>query len=41
LRYEEFAKKWGKPYPAITRLWDNAWEEIIPFLEYDVEIRQV
>ena len=31
--------KWGKPYPAIKRLWDNAWEEFIPFLDYDVEIR--
>lgn len=36
LRYEEFAEKWGKPYPAITRLWDSAWEEFIPFLDYDV-----
>ena len=41
LRYEEFAEKWGKPYPAINRLWDNAWEEFIPFLDYDVEIRRV
>lgn len=41
LRYEEFAEKWGKPYPAITRLWDSAWEEFIPFLDYDVEIRRV
>lgn len=41
LRYEEFAEKWGKPYPAIKRLWDNAWEEFIPFLDYDVEIRRV
>ena len=28
-------------YPAVIRLWDNAWEEFIPFLDYDVEIRQV
>lgn len=41
LRYEEFAEKWGKPYLAITRLWDSAWEEFIPFLDYDVEIRRV
>jgi len=41
LRYEEFAEKWGKPYSAITRLWDNAWDEFIPFLDYDVEIRRV
>lgn len=40
-RFEEFAEKWGKPYPAITRLWENAWDEFIPFLDYDVEIRKV
>ena len=28
-------------YPAIIRLWDNAWDEFIPFLDYDVEIRRV
>ena len=28
-------------YPAVIRLWDNAWEEFIPFLDYDVEIRRV
>ena len=30
-----------KPYLAIKPLWDNAWEEFIPFLDYDVEIRRV
>ncbi|MBD2760939.1 IS256 family transposase [Yimella sp. cx-573] len=40
-RYEEFAEKWSTPYPAIKTLWDNAWEEFIPFLDYDVEIRKV
>lgn len=40
-RYEEFAEKWGTPYPAIKTLWDTAWAEFIPFLDYDVEIRKV
>ncbi|GAA1047792.1 hypothetical protein GCM10009567_20410 [Rothia amarae] len=40
-RFEEFAEKWGKPYPAIVRLWENAWAEFIPFLDYDIEIRKV
>ena len=40
-RFDEFAEKWGKPYPAIIRLWENAWTEFVPFLDYDVEIRQV
>ena len=33
--------KWGTKYGAIMRLWNNAWEEFIPFLDYDVEIRTV
>src|SRR5918992_3908846 len=40
-RFEEFEEKWGKPYPAISRLWRNAWSEFVPFLDYDVEIRKV
>src|ERR1700712_3731439 len=40
-RYEEFAEKWGRAHPAIKKLWDNAWQEFIPFLDYDVEIRKV
>ena len=38
---EELAERWGQRYPAIIRLWENAWEEFIPFLDYDIEIRQV
>jgi putative transposase len=41
LRFEEFEEKWGKPYPAISRLWRNAWSEFVPFLDYDVEIRKI
>ncbi len=40
-RLDLFADKWGRAYPAIIGLWRNAWEEFIPFLDYDVEIRQV
>ena len=39
--FEELEEKWGKPYPAIPRLWRAAWEQFIPFLDYDVEIRKV
>ena len=39
--FEELEEKWGKPYPAIGKLWRAAWEEFTPFLEYDVEIRRV
>jgi putative transposase len=39
--FESLKEKWGARYPAIIRLWENAWEEFIPFLDYDVEIRKV
>lgn len=39
--FDELAEKWGQRYPAVIRLWDNAWAEVIPFLDYDVEIRRV
>ena len=39
--FDELAEKWGQQYPAVVRLWDNAWNEFIPFLDYDVEIRRV
>lgn len=38
---EDLTEKWGSKYAAIIRLWENAWEEFIPFLDYDVEIRKV
>jgi transposase-like protein len=31
---DDMAEKWGARYPAIVRLWDNAWKESIPFLAY-------
>ena len=37
----ELEEKWGQRYPAIIRLWENAWEQFIPFLDYDIEIRQM
>lgn len=39
--FEAFAEKWGKAYPAMVRLWRNAWTEFVPFLDYDLEIRKV
>ena len=32
---EEFCEKWGTPYPAIKNLWETAWPEFVPFLDYD------
>ncbi|MET7593289.1 transposase [Streptomyces sp. NPDC005529] len=28
-------------YPAIIKLWENAWAEFVPFLSFDVEIHTV
>jgi putative transposase len=39
--FDHLAEAWGQRYAAIVRLWDNAWQEFIPFLDYDVEIRRV
>jgi transposase-like protein len=39
--FDDLSEKWGTQYPAVIRLWDNAWAEFIPFLDYDVEIRTV
>jgi len=38
---DDLAETWGQRYGAIIRLWENAWEEFIPFLDYDIEIRTV
>jgi len=40
-RFLEFAEAWGGKYPAIVRLWENAWAEFVPFLAFDAEIRKV
>jgi len=38
-RFAEFSDKWEKRYPAIIRLWTNAWAEFVPFLRFDRSIR--
>jgi transposase-like protein len=38
---DELEQKWGDKYPAIIRLWQNAWAEFVPFLAYSPEIRKV
>jgi transposase-like protein len=40
-RFAEFTETWGGRYPAIVRLWNNAWAEFVPFLAFDPEIRRV
>jgi transposase-like protein len=38
---DQLTQTWGSRYGAIVRLWENAWEQFIPFLDYDIEIRTV
>jgi transposase-like protein len=38
---DELEEKWGDKYAAMIRLWRNAWNEFIPFLDYDTEIRKM
>jgi transposase-like protein len=40
-RFAEFAATWEHKYPAIIRLWENAWAEFVPFLGFHPAIRQV
>jgi putative transposase len=40
-RFLEFCETWGERYPAIVRLWENAWAELVPFLSFDVDIRKI
>ncbi|GGT45269.1 hypothetical protein GCM10010254_75260 [Streptomyces chromofuscus] len=40
-RFLEFSEKWGGKYPAVIKLWSDAWAEMVPFLSFDVEIRKV
>ena len=32
---------WGKKYPATVRVWRDAWERFIPFLEFPPEVRKI
>jgi transposase-like protein len=36
-----FAATWEARYPAIIKLWEQAWAEFVPFLAFDLEIRTV
>jgi putative transposase len=38
-RFAQFSGTWEARYPAIVRLWENAWAEFVPFLAFDTQIR--
>ena len=37
----DLTENWEQRYPAIIKLWENAWPEVGPFLRFDTEIRTV
>ncbi len=39
-RFVEFADTWGH-YRGMIQLWERAWSEFVPFLDYDAEVRRV
>ncbi|SEG81648.1 Transposase, Mutator family [Thermomonospora echinospora] len=40
-RFAEFEAEWGDRYPAVIRLWREAWPTFTPFLAFPAEIRRV
>ncbi len=38
---DNFAEKWDKKYPQITKSWKNNWNNLIIFLEYPQEFRRI
>jgi putative transposase len=41
LALEEFALKWDRQYPSITKLWRSNWDTLTPFFEFPEEIRKI
>jgi putative transposase len=40
-RLGEFFAAWCDRYPAVRNLWEAAWADFVPFLDYSPEIRRV
>jgi putative transposase len=38
---EQFDEKWGERFPPITKSWEDAWEQVTPFLAFPPEVRRV
>ncbi|MFI1301709.1 transposase [Streptomyces noursei] len=38
---ETVREDWGRQYPGVLSVFDNAWEQFIPFLDFDPDIRRV
>jgi transposase-like protein len=40
-RFLEFAERWETRYPAMIAMWQKAWTEFVPFLDFPIEIRKL
>jgi transposase-like protein len=40
-RFADFEDKWGERFPAVIKLWRDAWGEFIPFLAFPTEVRSM
>lgn len=38
---DNFAQKWDKKYPMISKSWREHWQNVIPFFDYPEDIRKV
>jgi len=38
---DAFEAKWGQKLPPVVKAWRDAWEYVIPFLEFPPEVRRV
>jgi putative transposase len=38
---DAFDAKWGQKLPPVVRAWRDAWDYVIPFLEFPPEVRRV
>ena len=41
LAFAAFKDTWGEKYPGAVQVWDNAWSDFIPFLDYPPALRLV
>jgi putative transposase len=40
-RFAEFADAWRDRYPAMVAMWERSWTEVVPFLDFPVELRRL
>lgn len=41
LALDSFRTTWGTKYPGAVKVWENAWSDVIPFLDYPPALRKI